>query len=64
MYSKLGVGPSCISPGFESLLMIPKQTQWATSLLGFLALAFVPAPILLWKYGAKIRKMSKYSPTA
>ncbi|KAH9844886.1 MFS general transporter [Teratosphaeria destructans] len=34
-------------------------TRWATSLLGFIALVFVPAPILLYKYGAKIRRMSK-----
>ncbi|KAI9742530.1 MAG: hypothetical protein M1818_003670 [Claussenomyces sp. TS43310] len=51
-------------PLFAAPMYHKLGTQWATSLLGFLALAFVPAPILLWKYGAKIRKMSKYSPTA
>lgn len=28
---------------------------WGNSLLGFLALAFVPAPLLLYRYGARLR---------
>ncbi|KAI0043053.1 MFS transporter [Auriscalpium vulgare] len=32
---------------------------WASSLLGFLACAFIPIPILLWKYGERIRMSSK-----
>lgn len=36
--------------------------QWATSVLAFLATAFIPVPILFHRYGARIRKMSKYSP--
>lgn len=36
---------------------------WATSLLGFLAVAFVPVPILFFIYGAKLRKLSKFTPT-
>jgi hypothetical protein len=36
---------------------------WATSLLGFLAVAFVPVPILFYIYGAKLRKLSKFTPT-
>jgi hypothetical protein len=31
----------------------------ASSLLGGLALVFLPAPFLLYKYGRKIRAMSK-----
>ncbi|KAI4164964.1 MAG: hypothetical protein LQ342_001240 [Letrouitia transgressa] len=37
--------------------------QWATSLLGFLAVAFFPMPIIFYVYGEKIRRMSRYAPT-
>lgn len=37
---------------------------WATSLLGFLSAALAPVPVLFWIYGEKIRKMSRFSPTA
>ncbi|KAF1843249.1 citrinin biosynthesis transporter CtnC [Cucurbitaria berberidis CBS 394.84] len=37
---------------------------WATSLLGFLCVAFLPVPILFYIYGAKIRAKSKWAPTA
>ena len=33
---------------------------WATSLLGFLALAMIPIPFLFFKYGPTIRAKSKY----
>jgi MFS transporter, DHA1 family, multidrug resistance protein len=36
---------------------------WATSLLGFLAIAFIPVQILFYIYGAKLRKLSKFTPT-
>lgn len=36
---------------------------WATSLLGFLTVAFVPVPVLFYIYGKRIRRLSKYSPT-
>lgn len=36
--------------------------DWATSLLAFLALAFLPCPLLFFIYGKKIRSWSKYSP--
>ena len=38
------------------------HVDWATSLLGFLCLAMLPVPFLFWKYGAKIRAMSKFAP--
>ncbi|KAF4313514.1 Major facilitator superfamily [Botryosphaeria dothidea] len=38
--------------------------DWATSLLAFLAVALFPVPILFYLYGAKIRKLSRYSPSA
>ncbi|OAX84293.1 hypothetical protein ACJ72_01335 [Emergomyces africanus] len=34
--------------------------NWAGSLLGFLSLAMVPLPIVLYIYGAKIRSMSRF----
>ena len=37
--------------------------EWAGSLLGFLALAFMPIPFLFYIYGPKLRKLSKYAPT-
>lgn len=37
--------------------------DWATSLLGFITVAFFPVPILFFIYGKKIRQMSRYSPT-
>jgi len=37
--------------------------QWAGSLLGFLALAFMPIPFLFYKYGPKLRGMSRFAPT-
>lgn len=33
--------------------------QWAGTLVAFLALAFAPAPILLYMYGRKLRRMTK-----
>lgn len=28
---------------------------WGTSLLGFLAVAFIPVPLIFWKFGERIR---------
>jgi multidrug resistance protein len=39
-------------------------TQWASSLLGFVALALMPIPLVLIKYGARIRSKSKYAPSS
>ena len=33
---------------------------WATSLLGFIAIALLPIPWVLFKYGAQIRAKSRY----
>ncbi|KAI9769245.1 MAG: hypothetical protein M1840_004374 [Geoglossum simile] len=33
---------------------------WATSLLGFLSLALLPVPWVLWTWGPEIRKKSGY----
>lgn len=37
--------------------------DWAGSLLGFLAVAFLPIPFLFYAFGPRLRKMSKYAPT-
>lgn len=37
---------------------------WATSLLGFICVAFLPVPVLFYIYGARIRAKSKWAPTA
>ena len=51
-------------PLFATAMYHTLGVPWATSLLGFLSVAFLPCPILFYVYGARIRKMSKYSPTA
>jgi hypothetical protein len=51
--------------GFAFPLFAPKMYGglgygWGNSLLAFLFLAIgVPAPLLLWRYGAKLRAMGK-----
>lgn len=37
--------------------------QWAGTLLGCVAVALVPIPVLFYLYGAKIRARSKFAPT-
>ncbi|KAJ0426713.1 major facilitator superfamily domain-containing protein [Aspergillus carlsbadensis] len=36
--------------------------RWASSLLGFLGVAFIPVPIVFYIYGERIRKLSRFSP--
>jgi len=38
-------------------------TQWATSILGFVAAAMIPIPFVFYRYGPKIRERSKYAQT-
>jgi ABC-type transport system involved in cytochrome bd biosynthesis fused ATPase/permease subunit len=38
--------------------------NWATSLLGFVSLALMPVPWVFFKYGKKIRAMSRYETPA
>jgi hypothetical protein len=33
---------------------------WGTSLLGFIAVAFIPVPFIFWRFGQRIRE-SKFS---
>lgn len=34
--------------------------DWATSVLGFIAIALAPVPIVFFVWGAKIRKASRF----
>lgn len=35
---------------------------WGNSLLGFIAIGLgIPAPILLWKFGQKLREKSRFA---
>nr|POE65929.1 putative transporter c36.03c [Quercus suber] len=36
--------------------------KWATTLLGFIAVALMPVPVLFFIYGPRIRKMSRFAP--
>ncbi|EME85198.1 uncharacterized protein MYCFIDRAFT_46692 [Pseudocercospora fijiensis CIRAD86] len=56
--SWVGAGfPLFATPMFKNL-----GVPWAMSLLGFLCIAMVPVPILYFVFGARIRKLSRYSP--
>jgi len=54
-----GAGFPLFAPQMYHNLGVP----WASSLLGFLCIAFLPVPILFYLYGAKIRQKSKFVPT-
>jgi len=49
-------------PLFAQAMYHTLGVAWATSLLGFLCVAFFPVPILFYLYGKKIRDMSKFAP--
>lgn len=46
-------------PLFANAMYRRLGTQWASSLLGFLSIAFIPIPFVLYFYGERIRKASK-----
>lgn len=48
-------------PLFSTQMYESLGVQWATSLLGFLCLALVPAPVLFYLYGHKIRGWSRFA---
>ncbi|WVQ72033.1 hypothetical protein IAR50_001577 [Cryptococcus sp. DSM 104548] len=50
-------------PLFATQMYEKLGTQWASSLLGFLALLMAPIPIVLMKYGHHLRARSKFSPS-
>ncbi|PLB39031.1 MFS transporter [Aspergillus candidus] len=49
-------------PLFAPYMYKTLQYGWGNSLLAFIALGLgIPAPIFLWRYGEKLRKMSPYA---
>ncbi|KAM3078050.1 hypothetical protein ACMFMG_002648 [Clarireedia jacksonii] len=50
-------------PLFATAMFHNLGVQWAGSLLGFLAIAFLPIPFLFYKYGEALRKKSRHAPT-
>jgi DHA1 family multidrug resistance protein-like MFS transporter len=57
MRSSFGAG----FPLFASAMYKNLGTDWASSTLGFLAIAFIPLPFLLYFYGENLRKRSKHA---
>ncbi|KIW20841.1 hypothetical protein PV08_01419 [Exophiala spinifera] len=51
-------------PLFAPAMFHKMGVAWASSLLGFLCLAFMPVPILFYKYGARIRQQSRFKPSS
>ncbi|KIJ68577.1 hypothetical protein HYDPIDRAFT_106784 [Hydnomerulius pinastri MD-312] len=51
-------------PLFATQMYEKLGPQWASSLLGFIALAMMPIPFVLTKYGPTLRMKSKYAPSA
>ena len=50
-------------PLFATAMYRNLGVAWATSLLGFLCIVMIPAPIAFFFYGAKLRKVSRFSPS-
>ncbi|CAI6239265.1 unnamed protein product [Periconia digitata] len=48
-------------PLFASAMYKTLGVGWASSLLAFLGVAFIPIPFLLYRYGATLRKKSKHA---
>lgn len=48
-------------PLFANAMYKKLGTEWATSLLAFLCVALAPIPLLFWKYGQKLRSMSRFA---
>ncbi|KAK9248825.1 major facilitator superfamily domain-containing protein [Lipomyces tetrasporus] len=49
-------------PLFATAMFHNLHVQWAGTLLGCIALLLMPVPVLFFKYGKKLRKVSKYAP--
>lgn len=53
-----------IFPLFATYMFDALGVNWAGTLLGCVALLFVPVPFVFWRYGAKIRARSNFAPMA
>lgn len=49
-------------PLFATQMFHKLGVNWAGSLLGFLAVAFMPIPFLFYAFGPKLRRMSRFAP--
>lgn len=49
-------------PLFATAMYDRLGVEWATSLLGFIAVALIPVPVLFYIFGPRLRKMSRFSP--
>ncbi|KAH6974340.1 major facilitator superfamily domain-containing protein [Ilyonectria sp. MPI-CAGE-AT-0026] len=49
-------------PMFAAAMYKKLGVDWATSVLGFIAVGLFPVPILLYIFGERIRKLSRYAP--
>lgn len=50
-------------PLFTHTMYTKLGVAWASSLLAFICVAFLPVPVLFYVYGARIRQKSKWAPT-
>ena len=50
-------------PLFATQMFERLNPRWASTLLGILALLMAPIPIVLRKYGPRLRERSKFAPT-
>ncbi|EAQ83798.1 hypothetical protein CHGG_10202 [Chaetomium globosum CBS 148.51] len=50
-------------PLFSRYMFEGMGIQWASTLLGCIAVALVPIPVVFWLYGHKIRARSAFAPT-
>lgn len=48
-------------PLFATQMYQKLGTQWASTLLGFIALVMVPIPLVLYKFGGRVRAWSKHA---
>ncbi|KAF8836697.1 hypothetical protein BDN67DRAFT_1014481 [Paxillus ammoniavirescens] len=51
-----------VFPLFTTQMYVKLGPQWASALVGFVALAMTPIPFVLAKYGPMLRAKSKYAP--
>ena len=49
-------------PLFTTQMYHGMGVQWASTLIGLIALVLAPIPFLFFKYGARIRAGSKFAP--
>jgi MFS transporter, DHA1 family, multidrug resistance protein len=50
-------------PLFASYMFNGMGIQWAATVLGCIATALIPIPVIFYMYGAKIRAKSAFAPT-